>query len=267
MRDVCCDPVSVPDAMAIRLQGYRWTRSTVGESGSSVYRLSGIANAPNLVLKYGRGVVAADITAEAERLRWLNQRIEAPAVVEFSRTDDEAWLLMSALPGRTAYELLEADASGHTRVVDTLATFLKRLHAIPTADCPFNSDHHVRLAQARGRIDAGLVEEDDFDAERAGWSADDVWSDLQTLLPLATEPVVTHGDFSLDNLIIDDAGTVRCIDVGRAGIADRYQDLAILWNGLGEFGEPLQARLFDRYGLAEPDERRLRFHLLLDELF
>lgn len=79
--------------------------------------------------------------------------------------------------------------------------------------------------------------------------------------------MVTHGDFSLDNLMIREGEVTGCIDVGRMGVADRYQDLAILWNSLGEFGPELQARLLEQYGVEEPDQRRLRFHLLLDELF
>jgi aminoglycoside 3'-phosphotransferase-1 len=64
-----------------------------------------------------------------------------------------------------------------------------------------------------------------------------------------------------------DGKVVGCIDVGRLGIADRYQDLAILWNGLGEFGEPIRKRLFTAYGIRHADEGKLQFHLLLDELF
>lgn len=90
---------------------------------------------------------------------------------------------------------------------------------------------------------------------------------MQRHLPLTPDPVATHGDFSLDNLLIHDGEVVGCIDVGRAGIADRYQDLAILWNCLGEFGASLQERLFLQYGLPAPDQRKLQFHLLLDELF
>ena len=43
--------------------------------------------------------------------------------------------------------------------------------------------------------------------------------------------VISHSD----NLIFDEGKLIGCIDVGRVGIADRYQDLAILWNCLGEF--------------------------------
>jgi aminoglycoside phosphotransferase len=58
-----------------------------------------------------------------------------------------------------------------------------------------------------------------------------------------------------------------CIDVGRVGIADRYQDLAILWNCLGEFSPSLQKRLFQKYGIDNPDMNKLQFHLMLDEFF
>ncbi len=144
---------------------------------------------------------------------------------------------------------------------------MHRLHSIPVSECPFNSDHTLRLARAAARIDAGLVDVDDFDEERAGWTAERIWDEMQSLLPLSPDRVVTHGDFSLDNLLIHDGEVVGCIDVGWAGIADRYQDLAILWNCLGEVGPALQERLFRRYGIPEPDRRKLEFHLMLDELF
>jgi aminoglycoside 3'-phosphotransferase-1 len=55
--------------------------------------------------------------------------------------------------------------------------------------------------------------------------------------------------------------------VSWAGIADRYQDLAVLWNCLGNFGPSQQRQLFSSYGIPAVDEPRLHFHLLLDELF
>ncbi|GKX58080.1 hypothetical protein SOASR031_03950 [Leminorella grimontii] len=54
-----------------------------------------------------------------------------------------------------------------------------------------------------------------------------VWKEMHTLLPFSPDPVVTHGDVSLDNLIFDKGILMGCIDVGRVGLADRYQDLAI----------------------------------------
>jgi aminoglycoside 3'-phosphotransferase-1 len=112
-----------------------------------------------------------------------------------------------------------------------------------------------------------LVEEDDFDEEREGWTAEQVWQEMHRHLPFMADQVVTHGDFSLDNLLMVDGVVIGCIDAGRVGIADRYQDLAILWNCLGEFDEALQDRFLARYGVPKPDPSKLLFHLMLDELF
>jgi aminoglycoside 3'-phosphotransferase-1 len=249
------------------LAGYAVERDTVGESGGAVYRLHGKAGAPDLFLKYGEGAHADDIGDEMARLRWLGGHLPAPAVLHFTRTPDEAWLLMTAVEGKTAYRILEEYPERRIEVVSALARFLRRIHAIPANECPFNSDHAYRLAHARARIDAGEVDEDDFDEEREGWTAEQVWDAMQALLPFAPDPVVTHGDYSLDNLLVEDGEVVGSIDVGRLGIADRYQDLAIAWNCLGEFGASLQERFLEQYGLQEVDRSKLQFHLLLDELF
>lgn len=266
-REEACAAIPLPASISAPLVGYEWARDNVGESGGAVYRLHGKTGAPDLFLKHGQSSIAGDITDEMVRLRWLASHIPVPAVEGFVTTQDEAWLLMTAVPGQTAYQLLEAQPDTRIGVVDALANFLRRLHAIPVSECPFNSDHAYRLARARERIDAGLVEEDDFDDEREGWTAEQVWEAMQRLLPMPSDPVVTHGDFSLDNILMLDGEVVGCIDAGRVGIADRYQDLAILWNSLGEFDASLQDRLLEQYGIADADERKLQFHLLLDEMF
>ncbi|MGW8392130.1 APH(3')-I family aminoglycoside O-phosphotransferase [Pseudoduganella sp. HUAS MS19] len=257
----------LPADISVAMAGYRWTRNTVGQSGSAVCRLHGKANAPDLFLKYGVGGVADDISEEMVRLRWLGGHIPMPAVVRFVRTPKEAWLLMTEVPGVTAYQLMVSSPDRRTAIVDAIAVFLRRIHAIPVGDCPFTSNHEHRLLRARARIDANLVDEDDFDEDREGWSAEQVWQAMQGLLPMAPDPVVTHGDFSLDNLLIQDGEVAGCIDAGRVGIADRYQDLAIAWNCLGEFGASLQERFLAQYGVRDLDRRKLQFHLMLDELF
>ncbi len=266
-REVACAPVAVPSGIAEVVAGYRWARCRVGESGGMVHRLHGLAGRPDLYLKHGTGSVADDIVAELARLAWLGGRVAVPAVVGFVATEGQAWLATTALPGETAYQRLLAEPARAGAIVDSLTAFLAGLHAIPVDLCPFDAAHPHRMALARLRIDAGLVDTDDFDAERTGWSAQAVWDAMHALLPLTPDRVVTHGDYSLDNLLMEGDRVTGCIDVGRVGIADRYQDLAILGASLAEFGEELPARMYACYGIAAPDRARKRFHLLLDELF
>ncbi|MDO6415737.1 APH(3')-I family aminoglycoside O-phosphotransferase [Sphingomonas sp. BIUV-7] len=267
IREEPCAPIALPPALAGPLAGYRWARDLVGESGGATFRLHAKSGAPDLFLKMGQRQAAADVTDEMVRLRWLAGRLPVPAVVHFWSSAEEAWLVTTALRGQTAYQLLTGDPAESSAIVDALADFIRHIHAIPVADCPFMADHGFRLARARERLESGLVPLDHFDEARAGWSAERVWDAAIGLLPLAFDMVVTHGDFSLDNILFADGAVTGCIDVGRVGLADPYQDLAILWHSLGEFGSGLQDRLFASYGITVPDRDRIDFHLMLDEFF
>ena len=253
--------LALPPALDRLVSGERWTEIYIGESGGRVFRIG-----EGAFLKYGAGRAFPDIVAEHARLVWLQGRIPVPRVLHFTATDKAAWLLTTAMPGRMAEELLEDRAAPRAAIVFSVARFLRALHDLAITDCPFDASHPVRLADARRNIDAGLVPEDEFDDTRAGWTAEQVWDALQANMPRRFDRVVTHGDFSTGNIFLDAEGRVTgMIDVGRLGVADRYQDLAILWNNLEEYG--LGAALLRAYGEAEPDETRLRFHLMLDELF
>ena len=256
----------VPPALAALTQGAGWHRDLVGEAGAAVYRIAG-ADGKAFYLKHGTGAVAQDLADEMARLRWLGGRVAVPAVRQFLLDGDAAWLVTAALPGRTAYQCLAAEPERAPALVDALAAFLRGFHALPAASCPFNADHPLRLAEAERRLLDGLIDAEDFGDAHEGWSPEQLWEKLTGMLPLPVERVVTHGDFSLDNILIEGGEVVGCIDVGRAGIADPYQDLAILSDCLGEFGDALQERLFAAYGIAEPDKHRLDFHLALDECF
>lgn len=248
------------------IEGYQASPVSEGESGATVYRLTKPGQ-PTLYLKSGKGEIASDIREEMLRLQWLAARLPVPQVIAFEESQNATTLLTTALPGRSAENLLHDPTTDRSVVVYAIAQFLHRIHALPAIECPFDSTHRVRMNQARRRIDLGLVDESDFDECRQGWTAQQVWDELTAMLPLPFEEVVTHGDFSLENIFLEGNQVTGCIDTGRVGIADPYQDLAILWNNLEEFGAPLQAQLFLDYGIADPDLRMIQFHLCLDELF
>lgn len=256
----------MPPALRDLIGSYDLHRRDGGESGCEVFRLD-MPNGEALYLKHGTGRSAADVVDEMVRLRWLAGRLPVPAVRHFTAAGDAAWLLTTAMPGLTADEWFEAAPAALPTIAAEAAAFLRRLHDLPVDDCPFDARHRIRMAAARRNIDAGLVDEDDFDDDNAGLSAVQVWDDLCALLPFARDPVVTHGDYSMGNLLFDGGHIAGCIDVGRLGVADRYQDLAIFWQNLGEFAPDLQEPFLRIYGLDAIDPQRLRFHRLLDELF
>jgi aminoglycoside 3'-phosphotransferase-2 len=58
------------------------------------------------------------------------------------------------------------------------------------------------------------------------------------------------------------------VDCGRAGIADRYQDLALASRSIeSNLGSRWSEAFFVNYGLPDPDGSKLDFYRLLDEFF
>jgi aminoglycoside 3'-phosphotransferase-1 len=250
------------------LAGYTPVPTEQGESGGLLTRFVA-PHRPARYLKQGTGAVADDIAAEYLRLRWLQGRLPCPAIVAYASEGDAAALLTMAVPGVTAYEALTADPSRAPALIEAVAATLRALHALPVDTCPFEATLPVRLAAARARVHAGLVDEDDFGDLHTGWSASQVLAALERDLAggLHLARVVTHGDFSLGNVLMHDGRVTGVIDVGRLGVADPYQDLAILHDNLAEFGDAAQAALWRGYGIAQPDDARRVAHLRLDELF
>jgi aminoglycoside 3'-phosphotransferase I len=239
----------------------------VGESGCLVLRLNDAEGCPQAFLKHGEGSLADAVIDELVRLRWLATYLPVPEVLGFTGTAGSSWLKTSALAGESAKQLLERGAQDPKTIVESLAEFMSRVHTVPVDACPFSWPLALKLTQARRRIDAGLIRTDLFEPEWRDRSAEDLWRDIQAELPLAPDLVVTHGDFSLDNILLDGGQVVGCIDVGGAGVADRHQDLAICWADLAEFGPALQTRFLAAYGQRTVDAQKLNVYRLLNELF
>lgn len=259
--------LGAPPGITALIEGYSMARNTIGESGCGVYRVFREPEAPELYLKHGAGTAGQDLIDEFTRMRWMQGKLPVPRILHFESDANAAWLLMSAISGQTAYQLLEANDDCADSTIDALAAFLRQIHAIPVDSCPFNSHRRMRMLHARQRLEAGLVDADDFDDARQGWTPEQVWQALNDLADFADDLVVTHGDYSLDNLFISAGRVTGCIDLGRSGTADRYQDLAVIWNCLDEFGSAAQDRFLKAYGIETIDRHRLEFHLLLDEMF
>ncbi len=251
----------LPEALRRVLPAARWETVTDGRSGAGVWRSS------RFVLKVqARAGLERPLHAEMLRLRWLAGRVPVPAVAGYEVTPEAEYLAMSRLPG---LPLHHPDALLHPRrVTELLARALRELHALPTRDCPFNASLAVTLRRARERVEEGLVDEADFDAERQGQTGTQVLRELLRTRPAREDIVVTHGDPCLPNLILDGEYLSGFVDVGRAGLADRHADLALAcWSLRYNIGLEMAEHFLDTYGRTLIDPDKLNYYVLLDELF
>jgi aminoglycoside 3'-phosphotransferase II len=180
------------------------------------------------------------VDGEAARLEWMfEQGLPVPRVIAHGPT----FIMMSVMPGVDAARAEAPPAM----IVRALAEGLRLLHALPTDDCPFDRTLAVTMAEARER------------------AAGHVLAELERTRPTSEDIVFTHGDYCLPNVMMDPLGFVDC---GRAGKADRYQDLALAARSVAyNLGTPWVGALWQAYGLERPDEAKLAFYTLLDEFF
>lgn len=81
------------------------------------------------------------------------------------------------------------------------------------------------------------------------------------------ELVFTHGDYCLNNFFTDGKQITAFIDFGRGGAGDGYQDIALCIRELMEYCPEAIPLFYEKLGIKHPDQDKLRYYMLLDELF
>ncbi|MFD1252055.1 Aminoglycoside 3'-phosphotransferase [Devosia equisanguinis] len=255
-------PADLPESFG-PLETLDWAEINIGQSDSSVWRITlGDGNA--VFLKAEPRHELAELPGEIERLNWLTKMgFKAPRVVDAEQSATRTWLLMTAVPGQDLTHYTDRPAD----FVRAYAQGLKRMHALDPTHCPFDHGIDARLAEGAARLQAGLVDEDDFDSDRKGWTGLEVLDWLHANRPDTGPMIVTHGDASTPNILAEDGRFSGMIDCGRVGRADVWQDLAIACRSIAyNLGRDHVTAFLKAYG-AEWDEAKYTFYCTLDELF
>ena len=90
------------------------------------------------------------------------------------------------------------------------------------------------------------------------------------------EPVLSHGDFCLPNILFENGKISGFIDIGDSGAGDKWKDIALCYRSLkhnsdGKFGgakypDINPEELFEVLGI-KPNWEKINYYILLDELF
>lgn len=259
-----------PQSIAEKLEGKKSVSDTVGESDSAVLLFE------DAVLKIEPTNESAD--HEYAALQWLQNRLPVPKVLAFVQENSLNYLLMSKLKGTMACNCLSSAAIDST--VTALADGLKKLWQTDISACPLDSTLDERLRQAKYNIECGLVDVEDFEPNTLGPNG---FAEIYALYEFLVQNrpdedlVFTHGDYCLPNVFIDKNKTVGFLDLGKAGIADRWQDIALCVRSLEHnlctlCGLPksdfqrAKNLFYSELGISE-DAEKLQYYILLDELF
>jgi len=255
---------NLPPTVAQAISGYAWQQTHIGYSSAQVFRLKA-KNKNSLYLKIDSRTSKHSLLQEKLKLEWLKNRLPVPKVLLFAEDKDNQYFLLSEISGVPASaDSLKADTP---RIIEQLVNGLKKIHELPIENCPFDMQLDYKIKIAQERMIKGLVEEEDFDEERQGRTAEDLFQQLIASKPPDEDLVFTHGDYCLPNIIIENGKLSGFVDWSGAGVADRYQDIALLTRSVWyNFGEDWTENVFEIYGI-EPDWKKIDFYKLLDEFF
>ena len=244
------------------LQAGQWQPIQQGLSGASIFR--GTLDGRACFLKITPHTHCLPVKAEFARIQWLKTRVPVADVITYLENDTHQYLVTAAVPG---VELLEYDADPDI-LIRIFADAIRLFHDLPTEDCPFTWTVDEQLAFARRTLENKEVQVSLLDTEFRGRSLDDLFREMVAHRPDSLDIVVVHGDPYHDNILVNpNTGEVAAfIDVGNTGVADRYTDLAMIYDNIVHaFSESGWERFLQRYGLKNFDSKKMYFYRLFNE--
>lgn len=258
-------PISIKN----RIEDQNFQIDEMGLSGSNVYLFD------SQVLKVQDD--GEEARNEYEIMCWLDGKLPVPHPIAYEQMNDKNYLLMTRISGEMACS--EKYMCNPELLTELLADALKALWQIDIKNCPCNWNLRRKLELVRYRIDHGLIDMEHVEPDTFGKngfaSQEELYGWLMEHRP-KEELTLSHGDFCLPNIFFEGQRLAGFIDLGRMGLADKWQDIALCYRSLlhnydgtynGKKYEGFEpGMLFEKLGI-EPDWEKIRYYLLLDELF
>ena len=237
-------------------------KDEIGMSGSMVFLY------PHHVLKI-REHHDGTLKKEYDVLNYLQGKLKVPKVITYQCLKKYDYLLISRLEG----EILSQSKwmNEPFQLIDLMAQSLKKLWAVDISNLNIYKGIPYKLKLARHNIDTDDV--DTTQAEEGTYGPngfidpEDLYKYLEREKP-DEDKVFSHGDLTLENMLVNHQGEISWIDFDRGGVACRYVDIALsvrnIYHHLG-YDTKYMDYLFDQLGI-DPDWHKIKYYILLDEL-
>lgn len=248
-----------------------------GASGASVFDFSSDDIAEGVLKVDVYQNTEGSLAVESNLLKWLYPNILVPKVHHFERITIEEnkmmdVFIMSKLKGKNLK--IWRHEWDKKEVAEVYGKALKKLHLLPVDTCPVNVSLDSKLEEAAVMAMTGRVNINHLEDQFRGIPLETLLKELNETKPLTSDFVCAHGDYCLDNIMADvkEGNTLEVtglIDMGRGGVQDRYQDLALAIRSVRKhLGEAYEAAFLGAYDLIDTlDKEKVHYYILLDEFF
>ena len=222
-------------------------------SCSEVARVTYIAKDNGYFLK---SAPAGSLYSEAKMTHYFYEIGMAAKVLAYIMGKQD-WLLTEKIPGDDCISAKYLEDP--TRLCDTLAEILVRLHCTDPTGCPVNYTKQL-LAKAERNMQSGDYDKSHFPDSFGYSSEEEAWAVVEAHGHLLQEDTLLHGDYCLPNVILDNWRFSGFIDLDCAGRGDRHVDLFWVFRSL-EYNlksDKYRWRFIDAYGRDKVCEDMLR---------
>jgi len=211
--------------------------------------------------------ISGKLDKEYFLLNWLKDKLPVPEIVYFSTDKEKSYLITRKLSG----EMICCDEifDYPEKVIPLAADSLKILESVDISGCPIINNIDIKLAIAKHNMEMNLIKPENMEKETKNKfkTIEAVYKYLVENKP-EEQLCFSHGDLSLPNIFYKDDEISGFLDLGDAGIADYWYDIAILVKSIRRNYEDVkyEKMLFDCLNV-EPDYNKIEYYILLTELF
>lgn len=258
----------IPESILRHIGGQSGVAENIGRSDAQVMMFD------DMVLKIQPDCNMA--ANEHHMLRWMQGKLPVPKIIAEDFIDGRRYLLMSRIRGR--YLCDDAILDDQHMLAERMAEGLRMLWATDISDCPTRRTLDDKFREIEEGLRGGWITKEQAGQPDTygpgGFDSPAALFDWLVKHRPQEELVLSHGDYCLPNIFSTDGAISGFIDVGLAGVADKWVDidkgLWSMWaNTTGFWGgkqRPFDRKLlFDVLGF-EADEDKIRYYGLLDEL-
>lgn len=242
----------LPMPIQLCLDGYRSSGTNLKTCSNSGVFLFEHPDNDSLYLKVFRPSDApreATLRAESTAVSWLSGQVPVPRLVEYCNDDGVEYMVTAAVDGLPSHSKdIDVELPA---LIHLLADGLRQLHALPIQDCPLDNRVEAMCRRVETWMREGAVAIDELPEWFRKANLDECVAEIRRLKPDDEDLVFTHGDYCLPNILIGNGQIAGFIDLGYAGIADRYCDfICIDFTIRHNLGDEWVQPFWDAYGVA-----------------
>lgn len=261
--------IQFPSKIKMHIADKPYTIDDIGMSGNQVLIFE------DMVLKIEER--SESIDQQIEIMQWLEGKLPVPKMIAFEVENEKSYLLMSRINGNISCDIYYLE---HPQILlEALAAGLKMLWEVDVKNCPVVRDVDTLLKEAYVRVEKDFVDVEDAEPTTFGEGGFESPKHLLEWLENHRppfEPVLSHGDYCLPNVFLESGQVSGFVDLGKTAVGDKWNDIALCYRSLihnfdGTYGGKVYEDfnpdlLFEKLGV-EPDWEKIKWYLLLDELF